>query len=122
MMTLLAVLSLLSWLWLMFLHGRFWQAGPALGEIVSADTPPVSIVVPARDEAALIGRSIGSLLAQNYRGALRVVLVDDGSNDGRRCAADGMGGQALGGASGHRHRAGSGGRSVSAADRRRYRA
>jgi hopene-associated glycosyltransferase HpnB len=82
MMTLLAVLSLLSWLWLMFLHGRFWQAGPALGEIVSADTPPVSIVVPARDEAALIGRSIGSLLAQNYRGALRVVLVDDGSNDG----------------------------------------
>jgi hopene-associated glycosyltransferase HpnB len=81
-MTLLATLALLAWLWLIFLHGRFWQVGPALGELVSADTPAVSVVVPARDEAAVIAQSIRSLLAQNYRGALRIVLVDDGSSDG----------------------------------------
>ena len=40
------------------------------------------MVVPARDEAGLIARSIGSLLAQNYPGKLRVVLVDDNSGDG----------------------------------------
>jgi hopene-associated glycosyltransferase HpnB len=39
-------------------------------------------VVPARDEAETIGRCLRSLLAQEYRGAFRVILVDDGSNDG----------------------------------------
>ncbi len=43
--------------------------------------PSVAIVVPARDEAEGIAESIGSLLAQDYRGAFRVVLVDDNSTD-----------------------------------------
>jgi hopene-associated glycosyltransferase HpnB len=44
-------------------------------------TPPVAIVVPARDEAAGIAQAIGSLLAQDYPGPFRVVLVDDNSTD-----------------------------------------
>jgi hopene-associated glycosyltransferase HpnB len=80
--TLLAVLALLAWIWLVALHGRFWQAGPALREIVPTATPDVTIVVPARDEAETIGRCLASLLAQNYRGVVRIVLVDDGSADG----------------------------------------
>ena len=39
-------------------------------------------VVPARDEADVIQRSIGSLLAQDYPGDFRIVLVDDQRDDG----------------------------------------
>jgi hopene-associated glycosyltransferase HpnB len=47
----------------------------------------VTAVVPARDEADVIARSVGSLLAQDYPGAFHVVLVDDGSSDGTADAA-----------------------------------
>jgi hopene-associated glycosyltransferase HpnB len=40
------------------------------------------VVVPARDEAASIGSCLRSLLAQTYDGPFRIVLVDDGSQDG----------------------------------------
>ena len=39
-------------------------------------------MVPARNEADVIARSIGSLLAQDYPGDFRIVLVDDQSDDG----------------------------------------
>lgn len=42
----------------------------------------MAAVVPARNEADGIGRSIGSLLSQDYRGQWTVLLVDDDSNDG----------------------------------------
>lgn len=45
--------------------------------------PRVAIVVPARDEADVIGRCVGGLLGQDYpRDRLSVILVDDGSSDG----------------------------------------
>ena len=40
------------------------------------------MVVPARDEAPLIARSLGSLLGQICPGPFRVILVDDSSTDG----------------------------------------
>src|SRR2546425_9263049 len=43
--------------------------------------PSLSIVVPARDEAASIGRALGSFLAQDYPD-LEVIAVDDRSADG----------------------------------------
>jgi hopene-associated glycosyltransferase HpnB len=39
-------------------------------------------VVPARNEADAIARSVGSLLAQDYPGDFHIVLVDDQSEDG----------------------------------------
>lgn len=81
-MTVLAFVALLAWIYLLAMHGRFWQAGPALLPERVANAPPVAVVVPARDEAASIAASIGSLLAQDFPGALRVILVDDGSTDG----------------------------------------
>ena len=80
--TLLAVLSLLIWCWLLTMHGQFWRAGPILPIAIPARAPPVAIVVPARDEAPFIGRTIRSLLAQNYPGPFHVTLVDDRSEDG----------------------------------------
>ena len=70
-MTTLAVLSLLIWLYLLLAHGRFWQSGPELSPARPAAPPPVAVVVPARDEAPVIGQSLRSLLAQEYRAAAR---------------------------------------------------
>ncbi|HBK04666.1 MAG TPA: glycosyl transferase [Acetobacteraceae bacterium] len=81
-MTFLAVLSVLIWLYLLFAHGKFWQAGPVLPVTYPAATPPVAIVVPARDEAPMIEATLRSLLAQDYGGPLRVILTDDNSTDG----------------------------------------
>src|SRR5207245_10350531 len=49
--------------------------------------PSLSIVVPARDEAASIGRALGSLLAQDYPD-LEVISVDDRSADGTGALLD----------------------------------
>ncbi|WP_428483585.1 glycosyltransferase [Rhodopila sp.] len=81
-MTILAILSLLIWLYLLFGHGRFWQSGPILPMLHPSTAPPVAVIVPARDEAPLIAASLRSLLAQDYAGPFRVILVDDGSTDG----------------------------------------
>ncbi len=78
----LAGLSLAIWVFLLFGHGRFWQGGPTLAPAVPADAPPVTVVIPARDEEASIGRCLKSLLSQDYPGELRIVLVNDGSRDG----------------------------------------
>jgi len=42
----------------------------------------VTAVVPARDEADVIARAIGSLAAQHYPGDFHIILVDDSSSDG----------------------------------------
>jgi len=47
----------------------------------------VVAVVPARDEAAVIGDTVRSLLQQDYAGAVHVIVIDDGSTDGTYAAA-----------------------------------
>jgi hopene-associated glycosyltransferase HpnB len=42
----------------------------------------VAVVVPARDEADMLPRTLPALLAQDYPGAVHVVVVDDRSTDG----------------------------------------
>jgi hopene-associated glycosyltransferase HpnB len=81
---------LLIWIFLIAGRGMFWLArerddGPQPADPVV--WPPVAVVVPARDEADVIERSIGSLLAQDYPGPYRVILVDDGSSDGTASVA-----------------------------------
>ncbi len=78
----MSLMALLAWLYLGLLHGRFWQKGPILQPATPRVAPDVTVVVPARDEAEAIAASISSLLAQDYPGAFRVVLVDDNSTDG----------------------------------------
>jgi len=46
--------------------------------------PPLSILVPARNEERSIGECVSSLLAQEYPGSLEVVVLDDGSTDRTR--------------------------------------
>ncbi|MFD7814966.1 glycosyltransferase [Streptomyces sp. NPDC059785] len=75
--------SLTAWLWLLLGQGFFWRTNvrlPPRGE--PDDWPSVCVVVPARDEAAVLPHSLPSLLAQDYPGRAGVFLVDDGSTDG----------------------------------------
>jgi hopene-associated glycosyltransferase HpnB len=84
------LLSLVIWLYLVLLHGRFWSSGPQLRAATKtdpADLPDIDIIVPARDEAETIGPVIASLAAQDYPGNFRVILVDDNSTDGTAAAA-----------------------------------
>ena len=81
-MILLVSVSFAAWLYLLAAHGRFWSAGPSLAAARPGCTPAVDVVVPARDEAESIERCLRSLLAQDYGGPLRIILVDDRSGDG----------------------------------------
>ena len=84
-LVILGALPLLIWIGLIAGHGGFWLCG----EHDDRETPPAPVswplviaVVPARDEADVIADSIGALLAQDYPGPFRVILVDDNSSDG----------------------------------------
>ena len=82
-MIFVALLSLLVWVYLVFAHGRFWASAPELPPAAPTVTlPDVDIVIPARDEAETIGPVIASLVAQDYAGRFRIILVDDNSTDG----------------------------------------
>ena len=83
----IAILSLLCWLYLFFLRGDFWLSGPQLPPAEPSSLPDVDIIVPARDERSTIGAVIASLAAQDYRGAFSITLVDDDSTDGTAAAA-----------------------------------
>ncbi|GGV63837.1 glycosyl transferase family 2 [Streptomyces thermoviolaceus subsp. thermoviolaceus] len=81
----IAVASLLAWLWLLLGQGFFWRTDvrlPPGRDPDPGDWPAVCVVVPARDEAAVLGESLPSLLAQDYPGRAEIVLIDDNSSDG----------------------------------------
>ena len=72
-----------AWVGLLAARGRFWDASadrlrtPADEE----PAPDVHAVVPARNEADVLGVTLGSVLGQRYRGRLAVTVVDDRSTD-----------------------------------------
>ncbi|MFI5685314.1 glycosyltransferase [Streptomyces sp. NPDC051636] len=78
-----AAVSLAAWLWLLLCQGFFWRTDVRLPPRRDpGEWPSVCVVVPARDEAAVLPASLPSLLAQDYPGRAEVFLVDDGSSDG----------------------------------------
>jgi hopene-associated glycosyltransferase HpnB len=82
----LAIISLLIWVVLTFFRGAFWQVLAFDDDIAKQESlerrPRVAAIVPARDEAEFIARTVESLVKQDYPGELRVVVVDDHSEDG----------------------------------------
>jgi hopene-associated glycosyltransferase HpnB len=86
----LATLSLAGWLYLALGRGAFWHAaslpepaGPSRQRL-----PDVVAVMPARNEAAYVARTLHSLIAQDYPGRVGVILVDDNSEDLTRAIAE----------------------------------
>ncbi len=98
-MTIFVGLSLVSlglWVGLLAFRGGFWRADQRF-ETVEGQAPevwpPVTAIVPARNEATTIGRTVAAILEQDYPGALSLIVVDDHSADDTaaeaRDAADG---------------------------------
>jgi len=80
--TSVAVVTVLTWAYLVLARGSFWrltQARPAASDKEGVRDGVVA-VVPARNEAELIGPVVTSLLNQSV--AMPVLLVDDESTDG----------------------------------------
>jgi len=78
-------LPLAIWLYLLLGRDSFWRLHErdTRGELpLQAHWPAVVAVVPARNEADVIQHGVASLLAQDYAGKLRIILVDDQSDDG----------------------------------------
>ena len=73
---------LLSWIVLVFFRGDFWkiESWPVVKD--PDRWPAIVAVIPARDEAEGIGKTVTSLLSQDYPGSFRVIVVDDHSADG----------------------------------------
>ena len=105
------LLTVIAWAYLAGCHGGYWrtdqwlpagQHDPAgqhepagqhdpAGQHHPAAWPAVTAVIPARDEAAVLPGTLPALLAQDYPGTLRVVLVDDQSSDGTAAVAVALG-------------------------------
>ncbi|GAA4847311.1 glycosyltransferase [Saccharopolyspora rosea] len=82
-MVVLGWAALVVWLGLVLCRGGFWRTDQRLPRLVVPQRwPSVAVVVPARDEAAVLPATLPTLLSQRYPGAARVVLVDDNSADG----------------------------------------
>ena len=86
-------LPLAIWLYLALARRGFWLLRERDTDALPdpAHWPSVTAIVPARNEADVIARSIGSILGQDYAGDLRVILVDDQSEDGTGSIARALG-------------------------------
>jgi len=86
----IACLALAVWIYLLLFRGWFWLArgGDNKDKLKSPEVwPSVTAVIPARDEAEMLPKSLDSLLTQAYPGEFSLVLVDDQSGDGTAAAA-----------------------------------
>lgn len=83
-LSILAFLPVAAWIGLLGFRGGFWRADQMLPAAPPelAVWPKVVAVIPARNEAATIGATVGSLLAGDYPGDFAVIVVDDMSDDG----------------------------------------
>lgn len=92
------VLSLLIWAYLVLARGGFWRIYPAPSDLASggidslandvqANPARIAVIIPARNEADVVGRAIQSLLQQTGHNTLHIFLVDDASTDGTAQAA-----------------------------------
>ncbi len=84
-----ALAALGAWVVLLGWRGGFWRADQRLDNAPTVDGlwPGVVAVIPARNEAPTIGRTVTSLLGQDYPGSVSVIVVDDDSDDGTGDAA-----------------------------------
>ncbi len=85
----ISLIGLAIWLVLAFGRGDFWRFAARDDDRLPdpAAWPSVVAVIPARNEADVIARSLASVAAQDYPGRFRIILVDDASEDGTGAAA-----------------------------------
>jgi hopene-associated glycosyltransferase HpnB len=79
-----AFLALAVWCHVALGRGGFWRCAERDDGTPPppAVWPPVAVIIPARNEADVIGQCLGSLLGQDYPGSWSVIMIDDNSGDG----------------------------------------
>jgi len=86
--TLVAAIPLAIWIYLFLARGNFWQLREDDIYLQPlANRPRVVAIVPARNEAETIARTVRSLAAQDYPGEFSIIIVDDHSEDGTAALA-----------------------------------
>ncbi|MGP0090297.1 MAG: glycosyltransferase [Xanthobacteraceae bacterium] len=77
------------WAYLLGLRGAFWLGSQRddRSPVRPAAWPSVGVIIPARNEADCIDKTIDSLLRQDYPGEWSVILVDDSSTDATAAVA-----------------------------------
>jgi hopene-associated glycosyltransferase HpnB len=88
----LAAIGCLVWLTIILLPWRPWGTREFMDSTSTsseADLFDITALIPARNEAEAIGRTLSSLQAQGHR--LQIVLVDDQSTDGTATVAQALG-------------------------------
>ncbi len=83
MLIVAGALCLLIWLYLCLFHGRFWRISTMVARPPGTEVSPakVAVIVPARNEADVVGRCVTSLLNQVGGHSIHIFLVDDASRD-----------------------------------------
>jgi hopene-associated glycosyltransferase HpnB len=76
-----------AWVYLLIFRGAFWRIERDDKIPDAAPARSVVAVIPARDEADVIGGAVASLLAQDYTGRLDIIVIDDQSADGTAAVA-----------------------------------
>ncbi|PWT96856.1 MAG: glycosyl transferase family 2 [Terriglobia bacterium] len=77
-----AMAALGIWVYLLLARGRFWRMDvSSAGATRAGSAARVAAVIPARNEAEVIGEAVASLARQQYGGAFHIVVVDDASED-----------------------------------------
>ena len=84
----IAVVPVLIWVYLLTGRGWFWRVAPQRASVLSPSAARrVVVLIPARNEAAVIGAAIASLARQAFNGLIHLIVIDDGSTDGTAEAA-----------------------------------
>jgi len=77
------IFLVLIWLCLLLARGGFWRIRDTeTGPTAAPPARRIAVVIPARNEADVIGRAVASLVKQQCPGVLHIFLVDDHSEDG----------------------------------------
>ncbi len=84
-----AVAPGLIWLYLLLARGGFWRVSRQMAPVPAGHrfAKKVVAIIPARNEAAVIGDAVKSLLQQDYGGSIHVIVIDDASTDATHAAA-----------------------------------
>lgn len=98
---LFVILSAILWLSVMLVPWQSWRNDQVLrlgdeagaGQSSASDLRDTTVVIPARNEASIIGRAVGALASQGD--GLQVLVVDDSSTDGTADVARALPGLAV---------------------------
>jgi len=84
---LIGAIPVVIWIYLLTARGAFWRLPPRLEPLPAPPQRRVVVLIPARNEAALIGAAVTSLARQPFDGFVQLVVIDDASTDETGAAA-----------------------------------